>query len=209
MEKVILKAVRRNVIGKQVKALRREGKLPAVIYGRRTEPLPILLDAREAGKSLTGLAPSSLVTVEVEGKAYPTLVREKQRNKILGSLIHVDFLAVSMEEKLRADVVVAIVGVSKAVKDLNGILVQGMNTLGVECLPQDLPEKVVVDISGLDQIGDAIYVRDIQISDGVKFLDDEDSLIVSITYQAAEEVAEEVATAEPEIIEKGKQEEEE
>ena len=209
MEKVILKAVRRDVIGKQVKALRREGKLPAVIYGRRVEPLPILLDAREAGKSLTGLAPSSLVTVEVEGKAYPTLVREKQRNKILGSLIHVDFMAVSMEEKLRADVVVAIVGVSKAVKDLDGILVQRMNTLGVECLPQDLPEKVVVDISVLDQIGDAIYVRDLQISDRVKFLDEEDSLIVSVTYQAEEEGVEEVATAEPEIIEKGKQEEEE
>jgi large subunit ribosomal protein L25 len=209
MEKVVLKAVRREIIGKQVKVLRREGKLPAVIYGHHIEPLPILLDARDAGKSLTGLAPSTLVTVEVEGKSYPTLVREKQRNKILGTLIHVDFLAVSMEEKLRANVVVSITGVSPAVKDYNGILVPGLTMLEVECLPQDLPEKVVVDITGLSQIGDTIYVRDLKLSDRVKIMADEDSVIVSVTAQAAEEVTEEVAVAEPEIIERGKKEEEE
>jgi len=207
MEKVVLKAVRRDVIGKQVKVLRHEGKLPAVVYGHHLAPLPILLDAREAGKTLTGLAPSTLVTIEVEGKSYPTLVREKQRNQILGSLIHVDFLAVSMEEKLRADVMVAIAGVSLAVKDFNGILVQELNTLEVECLPQDLPEKVVVDISGLSQIGDTIYVRDINLSERIKILDDADTVIVSVTAQAAEEVVEEVVPVEPEVVEKGKKEE--
>lgn len=209
MDKVVLKAVRRDIIGKQVKALRREGKLPAVIYGHHIEPFPIVLDAREAGKSLTGLAPSTLVTVEVEGQSYPTLVREKQRNKILGSLIHVDFLAVSMEEKLRANVTVSIVGVSPAVKDYNGILVQELNLLEVECLPQDLPERVVVDISGLDEIGDTLYVRDLKLSDRVKVLADAESVIVSVTAHAAEEVVEEVAPVEPEIVEKGKLEEEE
>jgi large subunit ribosomal protein L25 len=209
MEKVVLKAVRRDVIGKQVKVLRREGKLPAVVYGHHLEPLPILLDAKDAGKLLTGLAPSSLVTVEVDGKSYPTLVREKQRNKILGSLIHVDFLAVSMEEKLRAEVSISIVGVSPAVKDYNGILVQGLNTLEVECLPEDLPEKVVVDISGLAQVGDTIYVRDLTLSDRVKILEDGDSVLISVTAQAAEEVVEEVAPVEPEVLEKGKKEEEE
>jgi large subunit ribosomal protein L25 len=209
MEKVVLKAVRRDVIGKQVKVLRREGKLPAVVYGHHLEPLPILLDAKDAGKMLTGLAPSTLVTVEVDGKSYPTLVREKQRNKILGSLIHVDFLAVSMLEKLRAEVSVSIIGVSPAVKDFNGILVPGINTLQVECLPEDLPEKVVVDISGLSQIGDTIYVRDLTLSDRVKILEDADSVLVSVTAQAAEEVVEEVAPVEPEVLEKGKKEEEE
>ena len=209
MDKVVLKAVRRDIIGKQVKALRREGKLPAVIYGPHIEPFPIVLDAREAGKSLTGLAPSTLVTVEVEGQSYPTLVREKQRNKILGSLIHIDFLAVSMEEKLRANVTVSIVGVSPAVKDYNGILVQELNLLEVECLPQDLPERVVVDISGLDEIGDTLYVRDLKLSDRVKVLADAESVIVSVTAPAAEEVVEEVAPVVPEIIEKGKLEEEE
>lgn len=207
MEQVVLQAVRREVIGKQVKALRREGKLPAVIYGHHLDPLPILLDAKESGKLLTGLAPSTLVTVEVDGKPYPTLVREKQRNKILGSLIHVDFMAVSMEEKLRATVSLIIVGVSKAVKDFNGIMVQAMNTLQVECLPQDLPSKIEVDISVLDEIGDSIYIRDLPVSDRVKILEEDDTVIVSVTAQAAEEVVEAEVEIEPEIVEKGKKEE--
>lgn len=207
MEQVVLQAVRREVIGKQVKALRREGKLPAVIYGHHLDPLPILLDAKESGKLLTGLAPSTLVTVEVDGNPYPTLVREKQRNKILGSLIHVDFMAVSMEEKLRATVSLIIVGVSKAVKDFNGIMVQAMNTLQVECLPQDLPSKIEVDISVLDEIGDSIYIRDLPVSDRVKILEEDDTVIVSVTAQAAEEVVEAEVEIEPEIVEKGKKEE--
>jgi large subunit ribosomal protein L25 len=209
MEKIVLKAVRRDVIGKQVKVLRREGKLPAVVYGRHIEPLPILLDTKETSRALTGLAPSTLVTVEVDGKAYPTLVREKQRNKILGNLIHVDFLAVSMEEKLRADVALSVVGISPAVKDYNGVLIVELNMLAVECLPQDLPEKIEVDISGIADIGDAIYVRDLTVSDRVKILDDLDTVVVSVTYQAEEEAVEEAAVAEPEVIEKGKKEEEE
>lgn len=209
MEKVVLKAVHRDVIGKHVKVLRREGKLPAVIYGHHLDPMPIMLDARDAGKTLTGLGPSTLVTIDVDGKSYPTLVREKQRNKILGTLLHVDFLAVSMEEKLKADVSVSFVGVSPAVKDFNGILVSGLNTLSVECLPQDLPETVAVDISGLTEIGDTIYVRDLKVYDRVKILDDDDAVIVSVTSQAAEEVLEEVVPEEPEVVEKGKREEEE
>jgi large subunit ribosomal protein L25 len=209
MEKIVLQAVRRDVVGKQVKALRREGQLPAVIYGRHIEPLPILMDTRETSRILTGLAPSTLVTVEVDGKAYPTLVREKQRNKILGTLIHVDFMAVSMEEKLRANVVVSISGVSPAVKDFNAILITELSMLEIECLPQDLPERVVVDISGLAEIGDTLYVRDLKISERVKILDDMDSVVVSVTSQAAEEVTEIAAPVEPEIIEKGKKEEEE
>lgn len=210
MDKVVLQAVHRNVVGKQVKSLRRQGKLPGVIYGHHLEPLPILLDAHDTEKLLTGLAPSTIITLDVAGKSFPTLVREKQRNKILGSLIHVDFLAVSMKEKLRADVSLSIVGVSPAVKDLNGILVQGINTLEVECLPQDLPENIDVDISSLNQIGDAIYISHLKLSDRIKILNDEDTLIVSITaQQEVEEVAEEIAPVEPEVVEKGKKEEEE
>lgn len=212
MEKVVIKAVRRDITGKQVKALRREGKLPAVIYGHHLEPLPIMLDAHDAGKTLTGLAPSALITIEVGGKSYPTLVREKQRNKILGSLIHVDFLAVSMKEKLRSNVSLSIEGVSPAVNDFNGILVVNKNELEVECLPRDLPEKIVVDISGLNEIGDTIYVSNLQMSDQVKILDEDDTVIVSVTAQAAEEevvVEVEELAEEPEIIEKGKREEDE
>ncbi len=102
MEKVVLKADRRSVTGKQVRALRRAGILPAVLYGHNMEPLSISLNAHDASKILNRLTASSLVTVDVEGKEYPALVRERQRNPIKGNLIHVDFQVVSLTEKIRA-----------------------------------------------------------------------------------------------------------
>jgi large subunit ribosomal protein L25 len=213
MEEVVIKAVRRDVLGKQVKAIRREGRLPAVIYGHHINPISIELDLRDASKSLTGLAPSALVTVEVEGTPHKTLVREKQRNKLTGTLLHVDFLAVSMKEKLRAKVYIEVTGVSPAIKDLFGVLVTGLNEVEVESLPQDLPERIVVDISSLEKIGEGIYVKDLVVPTDVRLLDDPDTMIVLVTSQAAEEV--EIAPAveaavgtEPEVIEHGKKEEE-
>ncbi len=192
-----------------MKAIRREGKLPAVIYGHNLDPVSIVLDLRDTAKSLMGLAPSALVTVDVEGTPHKALVREKQRNKITGILLHVDFLAVSMTEKLRSQVYIEIVGVSPAIKDFDGVLMTGFDEVEVECLPQDLPERLVVDISGLLKIGDGIYVRDLVVPEGVKILEDPDTMVALITAQAAieEEVApvvEEVTTEEPEIIEHGK-----
>ncbi len=214
MEEVVLNANHRTLVGKQVKAMRREGKLPAVIYGHHIDPIAIVLDLHAASRSLAGLAPSALVTVNVDGETHRTLVKEKQRNKITGTLLHVDFLAVSMTEKLRSQVFLDIVGVSPAINDYNGVLVTGMDEVEVECLPQDLPERIVVDISGLTDIGDGIYVRDLAVPKDVKILEEPESMVVLITAQAAveEEEVVEVAEAveeEPEVMERGKKEEEE
>ncbi|GAB4503199.1 MAG: 50S ribosomal protein L25 [Anaerolineales bacterium] len=211
MEKVVLKAEKREVVGKQVRALRQQGKLPAVIYGRHIQPVNIALDAHSASLALSKLTSSSLVTIDLDGTEYPTLVREKQRNFIKNTLLHVDFLAVSLTEKITANVAIHLEGTAPAVKDFNAILVTGLTELEVECLPTDLPERIVVDISGLKEIGDGVYVRDIVVSDKVEVLSDPDELIVVATAMAAEEVevAAEGEAAEPEIIERGKKEEEE
>src|SRR5687768_13088220 len=115
MEKVVLKAEKRDVVGKQVHALRRAGKLPAVIYGRHIAPISILLDSHIASLTLGRLTSSSLVTIELDGTQYPTLVREKQRDYIKNRLLHVDFLAVSLNEVIRASVIVNFTGTSTAV----------------------------------------------------------------------------------------------
>ncbi|MEZ0394911.1 MAG: 50S ribosomal protein L25 [Anaerolineales bacterium] len=215
MEKVILKATRRHVTGKQVRALRRAGALPAVLYGHHLEPLSISLDAHEAGKVLNRLTASSLVTIDVEGKEYPALVRERQRNPIKGNLIHVDFQAVSLTEKIRTNVGIVITGTAPAVKDFSAILVTTLNELEVEAYPQDLPERIVVDISGLKKVGDGIRVGDLVLSEKVTVLTDADEMIVLATApreEVLEEVTPEAAAvaeaAEPEVIEKGKKEEE-
>jgi large subunit ribosomal protein L25 len=213
MEEILLKANRREVLGKQVKAIRREGKLPAVIYGHHIKPVSIVLDLHDTSRSLMGLAPSALVTVDVDGEKHRALVREKQRNKLTGTLLHVDFLAVSMSEKLRSQVYIEIVGLSPAIKDFNGVLMTGMDEIEVECLPKDLPERIVVDVSKLVKIGDGIYVHDLAIPEGVKVLEDPETMVALITSQAAEEevapAIEEAVGEEPEVIEHGKKEEEE
>lgn len=217
MEKVVLKAVKRDVIGKQVKAMRRAGQLPAVIYGHHLEPMAITLEAREAGLILGKLTSSSLVTIDLDGKEYPALVREKQRNYIKGNLTHVDFLAISLTEKLTASIRIEFTGVSGAVKDFNAVFVHGLETVEVECLPADLPERVTVDISALAQVGQAIHIRDIVLPDNIRVLDDPD---IMVAIAAAPKVEAEVAPvvevaavavegAEPEIsVERGKKEEE-
>ncbi len=213
MDTVVLKASSRTVIGKQVRALRRAGQLPAVLYGHDVNPTPISLDAHDAGKILGRLTASSLVTIDLDGKEYPALVRERQRHTIKGHLTHVDFQIVSMTEKLRTDVGIELTGIAPAVKDFNAILVTSLDALEVECFPQDLPARIVVDVSGLKGIGDGIRVRDLVISDKVDILSDADEMIVIATAARVEVIpeAEEAAVeeAEPEVIEKGKKEEEE
>jgi large subunit ribosomal protein L25 len=218
MEKVVIKAEKRDVIGKQVKALRRSGKLPAVIYGRHTEPINILLDAHTASLALGKLTSSSLVTIEVGGKQYPALVREKQRDYIKNRLLHVDFLAVSLTETLRASVAVNFVGVSPAVKDFNAVLVKNLESLEVECLPADLPERIEVDISVMAKPGDGVRVKEVQVSDKVRLLNDPETMVAVATFaKVEEEVAAvpgaegvEAAAEEPELaVERGKKEEEE
>jgi large subunit ribosomal protein L25 len=217
MENVVLKATPRTATGRQVRALRRSGLLPAVIYGHNVEPISISLEGREAGRTLGRLSSSSLITIELEGKEYPSLVREKQQNHIKRTLIHVDFMVVSLSEKIRANVSIVLTGDSPAVKDFNAMLINGLSELEVEAFPQDLPESITVDISTLIKIGDGIHVRDIVLSDKVQVFDTPDEMIVLATAPAKEEVVEAVTPeavvveegAEPEVIEKGKKEEEE
>lgn len=217
MEKVVLKATKRDVVGKQVKALRREGKLPAVIYGRHTEPVNINLEAHSAAMTLAKLTSSSLVTIDVDGTEYPALVREKQRDYIKNRLLHVDFLAVSMTEKLRARVSVHFVGVSGAVKDYNAVMVHNLEELEVECLPADLPERIDLDISSLARPGDGIRVREVHVPDTIRLLDDPDTMVAVATFAKVEEEGTGVPGAEgvtptatePELsVERGKKEEE-
>ncbi len=213
MEKAVLNATLRTIKGKKVGAMRREGKLPAVLYGHHLEPVSITLDLRVTSKVLHGLTASSLVYINLDGKEHAALVREKQRDFLRNVLKHVDFQIVSLTEKIRAKVAIVLEGISPAVKDFNGVIISEMDSVEVEALPQDLPEKIVLDLSKLQKIGDHFTVKDIVLSDKVHIHADLDDVIVNVTMTKEEEVAPvvegEALGTEPEIIEKGKKEEEE
>jgi large subunit ribosomal protein L25 len=213
MDKVVLKAEKRDVIGKQVGALRRAGKLPAVIYGRHLEPIAILLDFHTTSLAMNKLSSSSLVSIELEGKEYPALVRERQRNYIKGTITHIDFLAVDLSEKIRANVRIHFTGVSGAVKDYNAVLVHGIQTLEVECLPTDLPQGIDVDISVMKLVGDGIHVSDITVPDNIQLLTSDHEMIVVATAPKVDAVevpaAGAAAEAAPEAAAAGGKKEEE
>jgi large subunit ribosomal protein L25 len=211
---MILKASKREVIGKKVKVLRREGLLPAVLYGKEFEPIPLSLDQKTTTTALTGLSSTSLVKLELEGEEYTTLIRERTRDVIKGNLIHLDFQVISLTERVRAEVSIVLDGESPATKDIGGLLVSGVDSIEVQCLPEDLPESINVDLSLLENIGDGIYVRDLTLPETIEVLTDDEDLIVYITAPSVEEVVEEVeeiedVDVEPEVIEKSKKEDEE
>jgi large subunit ribosomal protein L25 len=212
MEKLVINAEKREVTGKKVGVLRREGKLPGVIYGHHYDAQPILMDLKDATKVLLQTTASTIINLVLDGKEHAALVREKQKDYLRNQFIHVDFQAVSLNEKLRARVSIELTGVAPAIRNFNGVVVEGLTSINVEALPSDLPERFVVDVSHLENIGDAIYLKDLNIPASVELLEDPDEMVVLITAPAAEEVEEAPAgeaAEEPEVIEKGKKEEEE
>ena len=213
MEKIVINAVKRTVIGKQVGVLRRAGKLPGVIYGNKVEPIAITMDLKQSTHILNNATTSSIIQIDLEGVEYATLVRERQKDYLKNRFIHIDFQAVSQTEKIKAEVGIEFVGISPAIKDFSGVIVEGITAIEVEALPKDLPERFVVDISQLGEIGDAIYIKDLSIPANVDVLSTLEDMIVMVSAPAAEEEVEVVETEElaeePEVIEKGKKEEEE
>ncbi len=207
MENVVIKASKRDVLGKKVGQLRREGKLPGVIYGHHMEPISIVMDAREACRSMVGLTPSSIVTLDVDGEKHSALIRERQRNYLKNTFIHVDFQAVAADEKIRARIEVVLEGNAPAVKNFNGIVLHEKETIEVEALPAHLPERFIVNIDGLENIGDMIRISDIAISDDITVFDDANDVIVSIAGMKEEVEETEEAADQPEVVEKGKKEE--
>jgi large subunit ribosomal protein L25 len=193
MEAVTLTAEVRKTIGKQVKALRRQGLLPAVMYGAGVEPIPLELDEKTASRILTNVSGSTLIDLKVGKDTHKVLVREFQRDVIYRNILHVDFLVVAMDVLIRAVVPVTLVGESLAVSELGGVLVSGLNEIEVEALPADLPEQLTADISSLVTMNDVVTVGDIVLDSGVTLVTDPSETIANVIAQAVEE--------EPEVVE--------
>jgi large subunit ribosomal protein L25 len=222
-DQIVLDADKRTIKGKQVKSLRRDGILPAIIYGKvgkeHIDPILIQMNLHEASKIINTLTGSSLVKIDVDGDEYPVVVREVQKDIIYGTLRHVDFMAVSLTEKLQTAVPIELIGQAPAELNMAAVVVTGISELEIECLPQDMPERIEVDATVLEDIDSVIYVKDLDLPDNIDVLSEPDELIAGVTYVTIEEEEPEEEEGElaelldedvePEVIEKGKQEEEE
>ncbi len=196
-----LPATSREQRGSHNKPLRREGLVPAVLYGHNVQPRAIVAQAAQLHKVWMRAGRTQLIDLSVDGaRAQKVLVREMQIDPRSNRPIHADFFAVNLKEKLSADVPVVISGESPAVVDLKvGTLQQLLTTLRIECLPADLPSQFTVDVSGLTEIDSGIHVRDIELPEGVSLVHiDPDELVVKVAALRIVEEEPEVAPAEGE-----------
>jgi large subunit ribosomal protein L25 len=203
---------------KGAKALRNAGQVPAVIYGHGRDPQPLQVAAIELLKLLEKISPeSTIVEVTVGGAKTKTLIREIQRHPIRQGILHVDFLEIHAGEKLRLEIPVHLVGTAEGVRNQGGVLDQVLRTIEISVLPEHIPENVELDVSAL-VIGGSLHVSDLKIPN-VEILTDGAVTIATVSAPRAEEEAtpaaaaaegaEGAATAEPEVIKKGKTDEEE
>jgi large subunit ribosomal protein L25 len=209
-EKHQMKADIRIVIGRKVKHLRKEGFVPATVYGHKFESLSIQFKTLELEKLFNEVGESGLVELLVGEEKLPILFRNPQYGAVNGDILHIDCYKVNLKEKITASVPIEFVGESLAVKEGN-TLVEITNEVEVEALPTDLPESIEIDISVLNAVDDAITVADIKLGEKVEMITSLEQVIVKIEAPRAEEVieapAEEVAPGEVPATEQKTEEE--
>jgi large subunit ribosomal protein L25 len=214
-KQVKLSARTRTHIGGSVRnKLKKEGLVPAVIYGGKEGSTALQVGARDIGNVLAhAVGENILVELEIEDAGKKTsrmaLIQEVQHAVLAGGILHVDFHAINMNEALRTSVPLEPRGESAGVKGFGGILEQLLRSLEIECLPKDLPEVLHIDVSGLN-IGDSIHVKHIMLPEGVTAMEDPDLTVFLVAAPAVAEVVAPVAAAavpaQPEVIKEKKEE---
>jgi large subunit ribosomal protein L25 len=192
-----LNASTRDLLGKRSRRLYRQGKLAAIVYGHNTKPTALVLDRLEFQKVFVKSGRTHLLDLQVDGgRAEKVLIREIQTHPRRLGPIHVDFYAVSLEEKITVEVPVHLIGESAAVKRGDADILQPIHTLRVECLPTDIPEAFEVDLTPLEEIDSELRIADLNVPKGVTVLVDPDELLVKIVHKRELKVEEEVPAAE-------------
>jgi large subunit ribosomal protein L25 len=204
MEQIELHAAKRDVLGKKVRFLRRQGITPVHVFGHGIESLALQCDTTSLQRVLDRSGQTRLINLKIDDEKSPRTVmaREVQQDILKGSLLHVDFYQVKMTEAIEVDVPIVLVGEAPALKEKENMLAQELNTLSIECLPANIPDSIEVDVSSLTEADQAIRVRDIVPGAGITILNDPEVMLVRIAVQRMEEevpeaveVAEEVAEA--------------
>ena len=216
MAEVSLEVVRREGTGKEIaKKIRKEGKVPAVVYGGHREPVAITVDRKSVAELITrsehGRRSIFLLKMTGTDQQRHAMIKDMQIDPIHRKLIHIDFVRVMMDEVVKVSVPVHLSGTARGVKE-GGVLDWQIRELHVECLPNAIPDAIEVNV---DDVGvhQYVHVSDLKAPEGVKILEDPERVVVGVTHMRAEVVPEaapveaDAVPAEPEVIKKGKVEE--
>ncbi|HSJ50553.1 MAG TPA: 50S ribosomal protein L25/general stress protein Ctc [Actinomycetota bacterium] len=192
-----LVANKREDAGKGVaRKLRAAGRVPGVLYGKGVDPVALSVDGRDLIHVFhTGAGTNVLIDLDVDGQNHLAMPREVQRDHIKGRFLHVDFIAVSRDQRVTISVPIRLVGESPGVK-LGGVLEHHLWEVEVECLPTNIPDAIDADVSTLEEIGQSLKVADLMVSDGATILTGPDESVVAVQQpQARIELEEEEAAA--------------
>lgn len=193
-----LKVEKRAITGKKVKKLRREGILPANIYGKEFKSTSVQLPLKDFQNVFSTVHETGLVDLAYDSQTLPVLIHNVQIDPRTQTPVHADFFKVNLKEKITAHVPVIAIGEAKAVVDKIGLLEQPVAELEVEALPTDLPEKIEVNVEALSVVDEQILVSDIKAPEGVTILSDSSQLVFKIGELVTKEMEEEIAAAEAE-----------
>ena len=194
MEHMELLATTREILGSKVRFLRRQGITPAHLFGHNVESVALQCDTAQLKRVLAQTGQTRLISLKLDKARKPrnVVVREVQREPCTNELLHVDFYQVSMAEKIRVEVPIVPVGEAPALKLKENFLIQELNSLSVECLPDEIPNSVVLDLASLTEAEQAIRVKDITLDEGITVLNNPEQLVVKISARhVVEEVVEE------------------
>lgn len=207
MKRLELEASKRNVTGKKVRFLRRQGIIPANIYGHGIDSTAINIDVRNLKNLVAHAGKTDLISLKVDDSKDPVkvLMREVQRNPMTDEPLHVDFYQVRMTEKIKAEVPLVLVGEAPVLKKVKGSsVIHLIDSLDIEALPDDLPHSFEVDVSHLEELDQTIHVKDIPLGHGVTLLSDPEQMAVKVIEARKEEVievpVEAVAEGEGEVV---------
>jgi large subunit ribosomal protein L25 len=190
VEQIELHVVTRELMGKKSRFLRRQGITPVHLFGYGTEPMALQCETLQLKQVLKTAGKTKLVGLRVDKHRKPrsVVVREVQKNALSGELVHVDFFQVSMEEKIKVEVPVVLVGEAPALKSKTNMMVRELAAVEIECLPDRIPESIQVDISGLVEDDQSMQVKDLVLGEGVVALSNPEQVIVRIAPLKIEKV---------------------
>ena len=204
---LFLKAEKREIIGKKVQQLRKDGKIPAIIYGSKIKPTVLTVDYQEFEKVYKKAGKSALVNLKIgeEKDELPILIHSVAYNPVSDKVEHIDFYKIKYGQKLTATVDLKFIGESKAVKELGGILTTVLKSVEIECLPKHLISKIEVDLDSLKSFSDIIHIKDLPVPENIKIITDNDLVVANVSQPKVEE--EEVKPSEAEQPKEGDEKE--
>lgn len=183
-----LQVIPRTIFGKATKILRKQGLIPAELYGHGVSNLHLSVDKKEFETAFKEAGGNTVIMLRMDGTLRPVVVHDVSRDNLKGNIRHIDFYEVRMNEKMRARVRIELVGEAPAVREKGGLLNKTMVDIEVEALPGDFPHRFTVDIGSLTELNQSIYIRDIPVPHGVKILIDPGTAVVSVMPPQEEEI---------------------